>query len=86
MASERERDIEFGRLVEAVNTLQREAAQKRVDDQGVYKSIFDKLDELQGDMHRLRGAKSIAAFLVTALIGIGAAVAEWLRIGLETHK
>lgn len=83
---ERDRDVEFGKLVEAVKTLQREAVQKRIEDQENHKSLVETLTELQGDVHRLRAAKSIAAWLVVVLIGIGSGIAEWVRVLTDHHK
>lgn len=86
MASERERDIEFGRLVEAVQNLEKRMSQQRVEDQETTRALFTKIEALQEGMNRFHGAKGMAIVLITSLAAIGAAVAEWVRIGLESHK
>jgi tetrahydromethanopterin S-methyltransferase subunit F len=85
MASERERDIEFGRLVEAVQNLEKRMSQQRVEDQETTRALFTKIEALQEGMNRFHGAKGMAVMMISTLIAIGAAIAEWIRIGIRGH-
>ena len=85
MASERERDIEFGRMVEAVQNLERRMSQQRAEDQETTRALFKKIEDLQEGMNRFHGAKGMAVMMISTLIAIGAAIAEWIRIGIRGH-
>ena len=85
MASERERDIEFGRMVEAVQNLERRMSQQRAEDQETTRALFKKIADLQEGMNRFHGAKGMAVMMISTLIAIGAAIAEWIRIGIRGH-
>ena len=85
MATERERDVEFGRLVEAVQNLERRITQQRAEDQEITRSLFQKIETLQEGMNRFHGAKGMAVLVISTLICVGAMVAEWVRLGLRGH-
>ena len=85
MATERERDVEFGRLVEAVQNLERRITQQRSEDQQITRDLFAKIETLQEGMNRFHGAKGMAVMMISTLIAIGAAIAEWIRIGIRGH-
>ncbi len=85
MASERDRDIEFGRLVEAMQNLERRMTQQRAEDRETTQELFKKIETLQEGMNRFHGAKGMAVIMITALIAVGGAIAEWVRIGLRGH-
>ena len=85
MSSERERDIEFGRLVEAVQNLEKRMTAQRIEDQETTKALFGKIEVLQEGMNRFHGAKGMAVIVISTLIAIGAAAADWIRLGLRGH-
>ena len=86
MATDRERDVEFGKLVEAVQNLERRITQQRREDQQITRDLFAKIETLQEGMNRFHGAKGMAILVITTLIGVGAMVAEWVRLGLRGHS
>ena len=86
MATDRERDVEFGKLVEAVQNLERRITQQRSEDQQITRDLFAKIETLQEGMNRFHGAKGMAVLVITTLIGVGAMVAEWVRLGLRGHS
>ena len=85
MATDRERDVEFGKLVEAVQNLERRITQQRSEDQQITRDLFAKIETLQEGMNRFHGAKGMAVMMISTLIAIGAAIAEWIRIGIRGH-
>ena len=48
--------------------------------------LFAKIETLQEGMNRFHGAKGMAILVITTLIGVGAMVAEWVRLGLRGHS
>jgi hypothetical protein len=83
---ERDRDVEFGKLTEAIANFTARLAEYRAQDQVTQALLFTKIEALQAEMNRYRGARGMALLMLTTLVGLATAVVEWvLHFGRHHH-